>query len=159
MTIKILLLKIWRILPFWLQTVASRIIRPLFQVFSAAIIFDEQKRIFLVKMTYNRIHPWGMAGGALEYGESAEDAVIREVWEETGLTVEIEKLLLNKTFSPDKFGMYFLCSIKKGVFQPSDEVSEAGFFSLDNLPDVRPRDHALINEIYEEMGFLVHELA
>jgi 8-oxo-dGTP diphosphatase len=156
---KVFLLKIWRILPLWVQGVASRIIRPLFQVFSAAIIFDDQKRIFLVKSTYNRFHPWGLPGGSLEYGETAESAVIREVWEETGLNVEIEKLLFNKTFPPDKFAMYFVCTIKDGVFGPSDEVSEYGYFSLDNLPHIRPRDHALINEIYELMGYKEHELA
>jgi len=156
---KRLLLQIWRILPPWLQLVLSRIIRPLFQVFSAAVIFDDRQRILLVKLTYQRFHPWGLPGGALEYGENASDAVIREVWEETGLVVEIEKLLLNKTFAPDKFAMYYLCKIKEGVFLPSDEVSEYGYFSRDQLPDIRPKDYALINEIYEIMGFKARELA
>jgi ADP-ribose pyrophosphatase YjhB (NUDIX family) len=153
------LLQIWRILPPWLQVFLSRLIRPLFQVFSAAVIFDDRQRIFLVKLTYQRFHPWGLPGGALEYGESASDAATREVWEETGLVVEIEKLLLNKTFPPDKFAMYYLCRIKEGAFQPSDEVSECGFFPLDQLPDIRPRDYGLINEIYEIMGFKERELA
>jgi len=156
---KILLLKIWKLFPYWLQQIASRMIRPLFQVFAAAIIFDDKNRIFLVKLTYQRYHPWGLPGGGLEYSETAEDAVVREVWEETSLTVEIEKLFFNKTFPPDKFAMYYLCRITDGVFQPSDEVSEYGYFSLNNLPDVRPRDYSLINEIYEKMGFIEHELA
>ena len=156
---KILLLKIWKIFPSWLQGVASRMIRPLFQVFAAAIIFDDKNRILLVKLTYQRYHPWGLPGGGLEYNETAESAVVREVWEETGLVVEIEKFFLNKTFPPDKFAMYYLCRITDGVFQPSDEVSEYGYFSLSNLPDVRPRDYGLINEIYEKMGFIEHELA
>jgi 8-oxo-dGTP pyrophosphatase MutT (NUDIX family) len=156
---KVFLLKIWKIFPHWLQQIASRMIRPLYQVFAAAIIFDNKNRIFLVKLTYQRFHPWGLPGGGLEYSESAEDAVVREVWEETGLRVEIEKLLLNKTFPPDKFAMYYLCRITDGVFGPSDEVSEYGYFSLNDLPDIRPRDYALINEIYEKMGFIEHELA
>lgn len=157
--IKVFLLKVWRVLPYWLQQVLSRIIRPLFQVFAAAVIFDEQNRIFIVKLTYQRFHPWGLPGGGLEYGESAEEAVIREVWEETGLTVKIEKYLLNKTFQPDKFAIYYLCRITDGVFQPSDEVSEYGYFPLNGLPDVRPRDYELINELYQLMGFAEHELA
>jgi ADP-ribose pyrophosphatase YjhB (NUDIX family) len=157
--IKVFLLKVWRELPYWLQQVLSRIIRPLFQVFAAAVIFDEHNRIFIVKLTYQRFHPWGLPGGGLEYGESAEEAVIREVWEETGLTVEIEKHLLNKTFQRDKFAIYYLCRITGGVFQPSDEVSEYGYFTLNALPDVRPRDYALIREIYQLMGIPEHELA
>jgi 8-oxo-dGTP pyrophosphatase MutT (NUDIX family) len=156
---KRLLLKVWKQFPAWLQQLLSRVIRPLFQVFSAAVMFDDQKRIFLVKLTYQRFHPWGMPGGGLEYGETAEEAAVREVWEETGLRVRIDKLLLNKTFSPDKFAMYYLCTIMDGVFQASDEVSEYGYFALDNLPDVRPRDYALINEIYDVMGYKEHELA
>ena len=156
---KKLLLRIWRLLPQWGQQAASRIVRPLFQVFAAAVIFDQQNRIFLVKLTYQRIHPWGLPGGGLEYGETSEDAVVREVWEETGLSVEIEKFLVNKTFAPDKFAMYYLCRITDGVFKPSVEVSEYGYFSLDNLPDVREIDYGLISEIYEKMGFIEHELA
>ncbi len=153
------LLQVWRVLPLWLQVVLSRIIRPLFQVFAAAIIFDSDCRIFLVKSTYQRFHPWGMPGGNLEYGESAQDAVIREVWEETGFHVCVEKLLMTKTFAPDKFALYFLCVIKDGVFQPSDEVSEYGFFTLDTLPDIRPGDFGLLNECYDMMGIREHELA
>jgi NADH pyrophosphatase NudC (nudix superfamily) len=76
--------------------------------------------------------------------------VLREVWEETSLKVEIEKFLFVKTWTPDRVGMFFLCNITGGEFQPSDEVSEIGYFSLDNLPDVRPLDVALIKEIYAQ---------
>ena len=148
--IKIILLKIWRILPSLIQGILSRFVRPLFQVFSAAVIFNDKKEILLVKLTYQRFHPWGLPGGSLEYGESPEDAVIREVWEETSLKVEIEKFLFVKTWAPDRVGMYYLCNIVDGEFQPSEEVSEIGYFSLDDLPDVRTLDVALIKEIYDK---------
>ena len=154
--IKILLLKIWRVLPIWMQVIASRIIRPLFQVFAAAVIFDEDKNILLVKSTYNRFHPWGMPGGGLEYGEHPEEAVIREVWEETHLNVCVEKLLSIHSWRPDRVGMYYLCRIVGGTFSPSDEVSEFAYFSLDNLPDVRPLDKELIKRLH---GLVERELA
>jgi ADP-ribose pyrophosphatase YjhB (NUDIX family) len=147
--IKIILLKIWRVLPIWLQNIASRLIRPLFQVYSAAVIFNEQKQILLVKLTYQRLHPWGIPGGGLNYGEKPDDAAVREMFEETGMKVEIKRLLFATTWAPDRVGMYYLCRITEGEFQPSDEVSECGYFSKDNLPDVRPQDVGLINRIFE----------
>lgn len=153
------LLQIWRVLPYWLQLILSRFIRPLFQVGVTAVIFDQENRIFLGKSTYQRFHPWGMPGGGLEYGEHAEEAVVREVLEETSLVVKLEKLLLVRTFAPDKFILYYLCSVQDGAFQPSDEVSEAGYFSPNNLPDIRPRDFGVLDQIFELMEFHKHELA
>ena len=72
---------------------------------------------------------------------------------------QIEKLFLVKTFATDKVVTYYLCVIKDGVFQPSDEVSEYGYFSRDHLPDIREGDDELIDEIYEMMGRREHELA
>jgi ADP-ribose pyrophosphatase YjhB (NUDIX family) len=154
--VKRILLKIWRVLPLWLQIVLSRVIRPLFQVFAAAVILDEGKNILLVKSTYQRFHPWGLPGGSLEYGEHPEEAVIREVWEETGLRICIEKLLLVKSWQPDRVGMYYLCRITGGTFYPSDEVSEFAYFSLENLPDVRSWDRDMLKKLH---GLAQHELA
>ena len=145
------LLKIWRLLPLRIQIILSRIIRPLFQVFAAGVIFNQDNKILLVKSTYQRFHPWGLPGGSLDYGESPEDAVKREVWEETGLIVEIKRFLLVKTWSPDRVGMYYLCEITGGEIHPTDEVSEADYFSLDELPDVRPVDVDMFKELYRIM--------
>jgi ADP-ribose pyrophosphatase YjhB (NUDIX family) len=146
------LLQVWRILPLWLQIILSRIIRPLFQVFAAAVIFNEDKKILLVKMIYQQYHPWGLPGGSLEYSETPEAGVVREVHEETGLEVEVEKMLLVKSWSPDKVGLYYLCKIKAGDFQPSDEVSEYGYFLRADLPDVQPFDVGLIDQIFQMTG-------
>jgi ADP-ribose pyrophosphatase YjhB (NUDIX family) len=156
---RVFLLQVWRILPTWLQVVSSRIIRPLFQVFAAAVIFNEEHKILLVKLTYQRFHPWGLPGGSLEYSEAPEEGVIREVQEEMGLEISVKKLLLVRTWTPDKVGLYYLCTIKAGTFQPSDEVSEYGYFSMDDLPDVRPFDVGLIGQIIQMIGLHEHELA
>jgi ADP-ribose pyrophosphatase YjhB (NUDIX family) len=150
------LLKIWRVLPLWAQIILSRIIRPLFQVFVAAVIIDDNKNIFLVKSTYQRFHPWGLPGGSLEYGEHPEEAVIREVWEETGLKICMEKLLLVNSWLPDRVGLYYLCKIRDGTFHPTDEVSEFAYFSPESLPDIRPIDVDMIKRLHT---MVEHELA
>jgi ADP-ribose pyrophosphatase YjhB (NUDIX family) len=147
-----LLLKIWRIFPWRLQEIASRIIRPLFQVFAVAAIFDAQGKLLLVKSTYQRYHPWGLPGGSLEYGESPEEGVVREVWEETSLKIRIDELIFVKTWTPDRVGLYYLCHIESGSFHPSDEVSEFGYFSKNELPDVRPLDIEVIKQVFDEVN-------
>jgi 8-oxo-dGTP diphosphatase len=140
----------------WLQEILSRRIRPLFQVFAAAVIFDKHKNIFLVKSTYQRFHPWGLPGGSLEYGEHPEEAVIREVREETGLNVCIEKLLLVNSWLPDRVGLYYLCRITGGTFHPTDEVSEFDYFPLEGLPDIKPIDVGMLKRLHK---MAEHELA
>ena len=151
--IKNILLRFWRVFPAWFQEILSRIVRPLFQVFAVAVIFNQDKKILLVKSTYQKFHPWGLPGGNLNYGESPEDAVMREIFEETGLYIEVEKFLLVKTWLPDRVGLYYLCSIKNGKFHPSDEISESGYFSVENLPDVRPLDIEMIEQLHKMVEY------
>ena len=153
---KKILLQIWRVLPDWFQSILSRIIRPLFQVFAAAVIFDENKDILLVKSTYRRFHPWGLPGGSLEYGEHPEKTVIREVWEETGLKVCIVKFLLVNSWLPDRVGFYYFCTITGGTFHPTEEVSEFAYFSVEDLPDIHPIDVDMIKRLHR---MVAHELA
>ncbi len=59
---------------------------------SIVIIEDAQGKILLQQRAYPH-GKWGLPGGMLELGESAEDAARREVLEETGLTIGTLKLL------------------------------------------------------------------
>ena len=143
------LFKVWRMCPEWLQHIFSRIVRPLFQAFVAAALFDDDKRILLVKVTYKATHAWGLPGGSLNYREIPEDGVAREALEEIGLNIEAEKLLFVKTWNPDLLGLYYLCRIYGGEFRLSDEVCEYGYFSTSELPDVHPLDVDVIKQIFE----------
>jgi len=60
------------------------------------------------------------------------------------------------SWTPDRVGLYYLCRITGGTFSPSDEVSEFAFFSLDELPDVRPLDRDMLKRLH---GLVDHALA
>ena len=51
-----------------------------------AVIFDDAGRILLIRRGDN--HMWALPAGGMEPGESVTECMAREVWEETGLTVE-----------------------------------------------------------------------
>lgn len=66
---------------------------------SAAVIFDAtRQKVLLTRRSDNR--RWCLPGGHMESGESAAETCMREVLEETGLRVEIVKLIGVYT-SPD----------------------------------------------------------
>ncbi|CAM3148358.1 MutT/nudix family protein [Paenibacillus lupini] len=58
---------------------------------TGAIICNDNNEILLQKRGDR--NAWGFPGGAMELGESAAETAVREVLEETGLTVEVEHLI------------------------------------------------------------------
>ena len=57
------------------------------------VIPDEEGRILMVKQSHEGKDIWMVPGGAIEAGENAAEAAVREVLEETGLTIRINRLL------------------------------------------------------------------
>ncbi len=128
------LLRIWRILPMWIHVLAMRMYRPRFRAAVAAMIFDEQGRILLFKHTYRKFE-WGIPAGGLEYGEQPDKAIIREFFEETGMQIKVEKLLLAESSKEDhNISLIFLCKIVSGAFKESNEISEMKYFDVNDLP-------------------------
>lgn len=57
-----------------------------------AILIEDQK-ILLVKQDVTEIRHWSLPGGKLEFGETIERCLIREIKEETGLDISVKELL------------------------------------------------------------------
>ncbi|HBY93870.1 MAG: NUDIX domain-containing protein [Ardenticatenaceae bacterium] len=88
------------------QTVAIDRLR----VAVTAIITDREGRILLQQRSDNGY--WGLPGGGVEPGESVTAAIQREVWEETGYTVEVGRLI----------GVYSDPAIRQVVRYPDGNV-------------------------------------
>ena len=93
----------------------------------------------------------GFPGGAIELGETPEMAAIREVKEETGLDVEVNKLIGIYTDSDvvcvDGDKVHSICigyemSIVGGeLISDENETLELKFFSLDDMPELFCKQH------------------
>ena len=108
--------------------------------------FDEQERILLLKHSDTKV--WVAPGGSIEPNESPSDAAVREMWEETGLYVELTRILgvfggpdFLVTYSSGDQVTYvmtvFECRKLQGTLQAQDsEALQLKYFSKTELNDL-----------------------
>jgi 8-oxo-dGTP diphosphatase len=106
---------------------------------AGALVFDANGRLLLVR----RGRPpgqrlWSVPGGRVESGESVEQAVAREVTEETGLTVEVGRLLGTVHRAGPSGTTYeiadHLATVTGGELRAGDDATETGWFEPGELP-------------------------
>jgi len=108
------------------------------------IIELDDRGIILIKRK-NYPFGWAIPGGFVDYGESLEDAAVREAKEETGLEVNIIRQF--HTYSrPDRDPRHHAIStvfIAKASGKPraADDAAEVGIFTSNNIPDPIVFDH------------------
>jgi ADP-ribose pyrophosphatase YjhB (NUDIX family) len=111
------------------------------------IIEIESKGIVLIKRK-NPPHGWALPGGFVDYGESLEEAAVREAKEETDLDVKLTEQF--HTYSdPERDPRHHSISTvyiakTKGIPQAKDDAIEIGFFNEFSLPDEIAFDHRSI---------------
>ena len=98
---------------------------------------SKNNKIVLVRRKYLPfIDDWCLPGGFIEAQESPQDSAIREVQEETGLTVEIERIV--DAYAPGKginvIIIFYLAKPAKDDLLAGDDASEVACFSQAELP-------------------------
>jgi 8-oxo-dGTP diphosphatase len=98
---------------------------------------------------------WALPGGFVNYGEKVEDALIREVLEETGLKVETMKFhnVYSEPGRDPRGHVISICYIasRSGDVKAGDDAAEARFFSSEELDSVALAfDHSRILKDYRE---------
>nr|WP_019856335.1 NUDIX domain-containing protein [Actinopolyspora mortivallis] len=95
----------------------------------AGIVINEKDQVLLIQRRDNG--RWEAPGGVLELEETLEDGVKREVFEETGVSVDVERLSgTYKNLSRGIIALVFRCRPLSGTPHPTDESAHAGWFDL-----------------------------
>ena len=103
-----------------------------FRIAVSAVILEQGN----VLLAHRRdIDWWNLPGGGMEIGETVDEALHREVLEETGLEVEIERLV-GVYSKPQKHEVVltFSCYVTGGTLRETEETRECRYFAPDNLP-------------------------
>jgi len=144
----------------WIMDLRKKIgHEPLFMPAAACLIVKDNK-VLLQHRTDNGT--WAVHGGGLEFGESFEEALYRELGEE--LHIKPINPVEFKTYSgkdlhvvyPNQDEVYVVCTMYiveeyEGEISPdNDEVSEVKWFDFDDLPDnLYAPDRQPIHDIIE----------
>jgi len=115
------------------------------------IIEVEGEGVVLVKRK-NPPHGWALPGGYVDYGETLEQAAVREAREETGLEIELKRQM--HTYSdpsrdPRRHTVTTVfVAVAGGTPAAGDDAAEVRVFPWDRIPAELAFDHAEILEHY-----------
>lgn len=138
-----------------------------------ALILHEDRLLLVNAYPTGRSDLWCAPGGGVEPGASLPDNLMREVHEETGLTIAVgPPVMVNEFHDPDtgfhQVDLFFRCTITDGALNdswrdPARVVTERRFFSRSDLdlarirfkPDSLPRAAWGEGMIYDPLERLV----
>ena len=100
----------------------------------AAAVVDDDGRVLAIRRRDN--NHWEPPGGVLELHESIHDGLVREVREETGLTVEPDSLTgVYKNMDRGIVALVFRCRAVDGIPTTTAEAAEVTWIDPDELPE------------------------
>ena len=142
----------WKILPPWARLRIIRATQEKFTVSAAAVIRNTDGEVLLLNHILRPSSGWGLPGGFLASFEQPDEAIRRELREETGLELKNVEMFRVRTIRRHIEILFTADAIGEATVQ-SREITEVGWFGVDELPDGLPRSQrAIVRSIIGEPG-------
>jgi ADP-ribose pyrophosphatase YjhB (NUDIX family) len=142
--------KIWSKTPGSVRLRIIRLTQKKFTASVAAVITNKKQEILLLDHVFRPFSNWGLPGGFIETGEQPEDAIEREIFEETGLKLENIQMFRIRNLSRHIEILYTAES--KGIATvKSREINGLGWFRVDEMPEnMSPVQKAIIKKVLDQ---------
>src|SRR5215210_7235813 len=142
--LKGLLARVWRGSPRFVRRASVLLTQPRFTVTAGVVVSDEGGRVLLLRHVLRRGSGWGIPGGFLNAGEQPEEAIRRELREETGLELDgVELAFVRSLPHVRQVEVIFrgrMCAAAVGGLSKNFEIDRAEWFARDALPEGLGRD-------------------
>jgi 8-oxo-dGTP diphosphatase len=105
---------------------------------------------------------WGLPAGYVEADESAEEAAVRETFEEAHLVVEVDGLLDAFSYRSDQNRgvlLVYAARVLSGDLVAGDDAMDAGWFAPDELPEIAFRTHREVLHKWRQARAIVYRPA
>lgn len=100
----------------------------------AGLVLNEQSEVLLIKSPWRG---WEYPGGMVEAGETLQEALIREIQEEAGVTVEITGFIgICKNIERDTVNVDFVCRYVSGELATSNESLEVKWVPMSEATEM-----------------------
>jgi ADP-ribose pyrophosphatase YjhB (NUDIX family) len=111
---------------------------------AVAVAVKDKKFLLIKRGIPPRKGTWGSPSGFIETGETPEEACLRELKEETGVSGSIVRLadvfrIVDNEIYGDMLVMRYIVTAGDDELVPGDEVEDARFFAISELPDTYSR--------------------
>jgi 8-oxo-dGTP diphosphatase len=135
---------LWRGAPLFVRRAGVWLTQPRFNVTAGAVVCDERGRVLLLRHVLRKGSGWGVPGGFMEPGEQPEEAIRRELREETGLELErVELVFVRALRGVRQVEIIFRAEMKSGALagvEKGFEIDRAEWFAVDSLPEGLSQD-------------------
>lgn len=150
-----LLVKIWRLLRGTPQWYILWLAHRKFIIGVSGVVVNEQGHILLLRHRFWRPGSWGLPSGYVNRSEKLEEALRREVREETGYEIQVTRFLRLMSGFRLRLEVSYLGKLNGGTFRlDPKEVIEARFFPKETLPEgLLPSHREIIALAFPEPSF------
>lgn len=126
--------KVWKMLSPRTRLGIVRMTQPKFTVSVGAVIVNENREVLLLNHVLRPLSGWGLPGGFIDRGEQPEDAIRREMREETGIELADLKMFRVRTVR-SHIEILFTATPVGEPRVMSREILDLGWFTLDTVPE------------------------